>query len=36
MWTERSEEITGRDYTDLSEYVMAARAYYRANSGEDQ
>jgi DNA-binding transcriptional MerR regulator len=36
MWSERSEEITGRDYTDLSEYVVAARAYYRANSEEDQ
>jgi hypothetical protein len=31
MWTERSAQITGRDYTDLGEYVVSARAYYRAN-----
>jgi DNA-binding transcriptional MerR regulator len=30
MWAERSEEIAGRDYTELAEYVLAARAHYRS------
>lgn len=29
MWRDHSEEITGRDYTDLSDYVMVARTLHR-------
>lgn len=30
MWAERSEQITGRDYSDLAEYVTIARTHYRS------
>ncbi|HEU5266376.1 MAG TPA: MerR family transcriptional regulator [Jatrophihabitans sp.] len=31
MWADRSADITGRDYTELAEYVRAARAHYRTH-----